>query len=47
MLWFLEANPNPEIAMERGVRLRRGAGRDHYPELLQRILNLGMRGAGD
>ena len=43
-LWFLEANPNPEIAMnEEFASAARAAGIE-YPELLQRILNLGMRG---
>jgi D-alanine-D-alanine ligase len=44
-LWFLEANPNPEIAMsEEFASAARQAGIE-YPDLLQRLLNLGMRGA--
>jgi D-alanine-D-alanine ligase len=43
-LYFLEANPNPEIAMgEEFASAAKEAGID-YPELLQRILNLGLRG---
>src|SRR5688572_5840326 len=43
-LFFLEANPNPEIALgEEFASAAKEAGLD-YPELLQRILNLGMRG---
>lgn len=43
-LWFLEANPNPEIAL--GEEFASGALQAgvEYPELLQRILNLGLRG---
>lgn len=45
-LWFLEANPNPEIAMgEEFASAAEDAGID-YPELLQRILNLGLRASG-
>ena len=41
--YFLEANPNPEIAArEEFASAARHAGVD-YPELLQRILRLGMR----
>jgi len=44
-LWFLEANPNPEIAKaEEFASAAKQAGIE-YPDLLQRILNLGMRGA--
>ena len=44
-LWFLEANPNPEIAMaEEFASAAKQAGID-YADLLQRLLNLGMRGA--
>jgi len=44
-LWFLEANPNPEIAT--GEEFAAGAEQAglSYPDLLQRILNLGMRGS--
>jgi D-alanine-D-alanine ligase len=45
-LWFLEANPNPEIAMaEEFASAAKQAGIE-YADLLQRLLNLGMRGAG-
>jgi D-alanine-D-alanine ligase len=41
--YFLEANPNPEIAeKEEFASAARAAGVD-YPELLQRIINLGLR----
>lgn len=44
-LWFLEANPNPEIASgEEFASAAQQAGLS-YPELLQRIVNLGLRGA--
>jgi D-alanine-D-alanine ligase len=44
-LWFLEANPNPEIAQaEEFASAAKQAGIE-YPDLLQRIVNLGMRGA--
>jgi D-alanine-D-alanine ligase len=44
-LWFLEANPNPEIAKaEEFASAAKQAGIE-YADLLQRILNLGMRGA--
>jgi D-alanine-D-alanine ligase len=43
-LWFLEANPNPEIALgEEFASAAEQAGMQ-YPELLQRLLNLGMAG---
>ena len=42
-LYFLEANPNPEIAPRRGVRLGGGHGGHPYERLLQRILRLGLR----
>jgi len=43
-LYFLEANPNPEIALgEEFASAAQAAGLE-YPELLQRIINLGMRG---
>ena len=41
--YFLEANPNPEIAeREEFASAAKAAGME-YPELLQRIINLGMR----
>lgn len=44
-LWFLEANPNPEIAMgEEFASAAKQAGIG-YPELLQRLLRLGLQGA--
>ncbi|HEX9562359.1 MAG TPA: hypothetical protein VF981_00235 [Gemmatimonadaceae bacterium] len=45
LIWCLEANPNPEIAMEEefaSAALDAGVG---YPELLQRLLNLGLKGS--
>jgi D-alanine-D-alanine ligase len=43
-LWFLEANPNPEIAIgEEFASAAKQAGME-YRDLLQRILNLGMQG---
>ncbi|MGH7657165.1 MAG: D-alanine--D-alanine ligase family protein [Gemmatimonadales bacterium] len=42
-LYFLEANPNPEVAQQEefaSAALHAGIA---YPDLLQRILNLGMR----
>ncbi len=44
-LWFLEANPNPEIAMEEEFASAAEEAGILYPELLQRIINLGLRGA--
>ena len=44
-LWFLEANPNPEIAMgEEFASAAKQAGIG-YADLLQRLLRLGLRGA--
>ena len=43
-LFFLEANPNPEIALGEEFASAAQAAGIEYPELLQRILNLGMRG---
>lgn len=40
---FLEANPNPEIARGEEVAMAAEANGMSYPELLQKILNLGMR----
>ena len=45
-LWFLEANPNPELADGEEFA---SAARQHglaYPDLLGRILSLGLRDAG-
>ncbi|MCC6317059.1 MAG: D-alanine--D-alanine ligase [Gemmatimonadaceae bacterium] len=45
-LWFLEANPNPELAEgEEFASAAQQHGID-YPELLQRIVGLGLRGTG-
>ncbi|HEV8363786.1 MAG TPA: hypothetical protein VGQ52_09715 [Gemmatimonadaceae bacterium] len=42
-LWFLEANPNPEIAQaEEFASAAKQAGME-YPDLLQRITNLGLK----
>ena len=44
-IWCLEANPNPEISMgEEFASAAKQAGIT-YPELLQRLLNLGLKGA--
>ena len=40
---FLEANPNPEIAEREEFASAARAVGIQYPELLQRILNLGVR----
>ncbi len=45
-LYFLEANPNPDVARsEEFAGAADGAG-IHYPELMQRIVNLGLRRGG-
>jgi D-alanine-D-alanine ligase len=41
--YFLEANPNPEIAEREEFASAAKAGGVAYPELLQRIINLGLR----
>jgi D-alanine-D-alanine ligase len=41
--YFLEANPNPEIAQREEFASAAKAAGVEYPELLQRILNLGLR----
>ncbi|MBI1810283.1 MAG: D-alanine--D-alanine ligase [Gemmatimonadetes bacterium] len=41
--YFLEANPNPEIAQREEFASAAKAAGIEYPELLQRILNLGLR----
>jgi D-alanine-D-alanine ligase len=41
-LWFLEANPNPEIAREEEFAQAAEAAGIEYPELLQRLVNLGL-----
>jgi D-alanine-D-alanine ligase len=42
-LFFLEANPNPEIAPGEEFASAAAAAGIPYPELLQKILNLGLR----
>jgi len=42
--YFLEANPNPELADGEEVAAAAEAAGIGYPELLQKILNLGLRG---
>jgi D-alanine-D-alanine ligase len=42
-LYFLEANPNPEIAREEEFASAADMAGFPYPQLLQRILNLGLR----
>lgn len=41
--YFLEANPNPEIASREEYAASARAAGIEYPELLQRIMNLGLR----
>jgi D-alanine-D-alanine ligase len=41
-LYFLEANPNPEIAREDEFASAAKAAGIEYPELLQKIVNLGL-----
>ena len=41
--YFLEANPNPEIAEREEFASAANAGGVAYPELLQRLMNLGIR----
>ena len=42
-LFFLEANPNPEIAPEEEFASAAAAAGIEYPQLLQKFLNLGLR----
>lgn len=42
-LYFLEANPNPEIASTEEFASAAEAGRIEYPELLQKIVKLGLQ----
>jgi len=44
-VYCLEANPNPEIARKEEVASAAMAAGISYPQLLQRILNLGIRRA--
>jgi D-alanine-D-alanine ligase len=41
--YFLEANPNPELADGEEVAAAAAAAGIAYPQLLQKIVNLGMR----
>ncbi len=41
-LYFLEANPNPEVAESEEMASAASAAGVSYPELIQRILNLGL-----
>ena len=45
MIWCLEANPNPEISMGEEFASAAAQAGISYPELLQRLLNLGLKGA--
>lgn len=45
-LYFLEANPNPDVAFSEEFAGGAEAAGIHYPELLQRIVNLGLRRGG-
>lgn len=45
-LWFLEANPNPELADGEEFASAARAHGLSYPELLERILRLGLSAAG-
>jgi D-alanine-D-alanine ligase len=42
-LFFLEANPNPEVAPEEEFASAAAAAGVPYPQLLQKLLNLGLR----
>ena len=44
--YFLEANPNPEIAEREEFAAAARAAGVTYPELLQRIVTLGIKHAG-
>lgn len=44
--WFLEANPNPEIAHSEELAQSAEEAGLTYPRLIQRILNLGLRRKG-
>jgi len=45
LIWCLEANPNPEISMGEEFASAAMQAGITYPELLQRLLNLGLKGA--
>jgi D-alanine-D-alanine ligase len=42
--WFLDANPNPDISESEELSSAAKAAGLTYPDLVQRIVNLGMRG---
>ncbi|NUQ11024.1 MAG: D-alanine--D-alanine ligase [Gemmatimonadaceae bacterium] len=44
LIWCLEANPNPEIAQSEEFASAAAQAGIGYPELLQRLLNLGLKG---
>ena len=44
-IWCLEANPNPEISISEEFASAAAQAGISYPELLQRLLNLGLKGA--
>ena len=44
-IWCLEANPNPEISKGEEFASAAAQAGISYPELLQRLLNLGLKGA--
>jgi D-alanine-D-alanine ligase len=43
--YFLEANPNPDIARQEEFAQSAAHGGLPYPELLERLLHLGLRHA--
>jgi D-alanine-D-alanine ligase len=45
LIWCLEANPNPEISQGEEFASAAAQAGITYPELLQRLLNLGLQGA--
>ena len=45
LIWCLEANPNPEISKGEEFASAAEQAGISYPELLQRLLNLGLKGA--
>lgn len=45
LIWCLEANPNPEISAGEEFASAAAQAGITYPELLQRLLNLGLKGA--
>jgi D-alanine-D-alanine ligase len=45
LVWCLEANPNPEISSDEEFASAAEQAGMTYPELLQRLLNLGLKGA--